>query len=153
MKVVPISQIPSISESTPDNLMRVYSVCLELEELCKASNGVGLHCFQVGIPWKVFVKSGKTCFSYYLDCVYKPLQDSKEIQILEGCLSLPGKSYKVKRYDKINLKGFVLVPEDKPVMLSIDETVTGMDAIIFQHEIDHAFGILISHHGLPMRIY
>lgn len=54
----------------------------------------------------------------------------------EGCLSVPGYYAKVKRYEKVRVKG--LNPDGKEIIIDAD----GLLAIVLQHEIDHLDGYL-----------
>ena len=56
----------------------------------------------------------------------------------EGCLSIPGRNFTVKRYKKINVTYFNRFGE------YIAEQAKGFRAIVFQHEYDHLNGIMIS---------
>lgn len=60
---------------------------------------------------------------------------------VEGCLSLPGVRYQVWRAERVTVKG--CDSKGRPVKVS----ATGLLACVFQHEIDHLDGRLISDHG------
>jgi peptide deformylase len=62
----------------------------------------------------------------------------KEILSKEGCLSIPSKTYEVKRHTKIDVK----FKDTK--WNTVERTYEGSTAIVFQHEYDHLFGKLIS---------
>jgi len=62
----------------------------------------------------------------------------------EGCLSIPGKTFTVERYKKINLAYYNRSGE------YVTERATGFRAIVAQHEYDHLNGILISDFFLPI---
>jgi peptide deformylase len=55
---------------------------------------------------------------------------------IEGCLSVPGLSGSVPRYNNIRYQGF------DPFGTVIDRVVTGFHARVVQHECDHLNGIL-----------
>ena len=61
---------------------------------------------------------------------------------IEGCLSLPGKQYEVRRYDWVTI-----VHQDSNDN-HIEESFEGLDAVVIQHEIDHLNGVLISDIGV-----
>ena len=53
--------------------------------------------------------------------------------------------FEVERYEKIGVRGKQLVLSGVGLSLSdIEFTMTGVQAVVMQHEIDHAAGILIS---------
>ena len=154
MKLVEIDNIPNTWDEIPlDDLLKVYASCLEMLLICKESNGVGLSAFQVGIPWKLFVINYAGLEEFYIDCEYESIEDEK-ISSIEGCLSILDedgscKRFKVERYRRVRIIGKKLVLSDDSVGLAIrdvDMDLDGAISIIFQHEIDHHHGILISDH-------
>ena len=154
MKLVEIDNIPNTWDEIPlDDLLKVYASCLEMLLICKESNGVGLSAFQVGIPWKLFVINYAGLEEFYIDCEYESIEDEK-ISSIEGCLSILDedgscKRFKVERYRRVRIIGKKLVLSDDSVGLAIrdvDMDLDGAISIIFQHEIDHHHGILISYH-------
>ena len=155
MKLVEIDDIPNTwDEISLDDLLKVYATCLMMLSICKDSNGVGLSAFQVGIPWKLFVVNHAGLEGFYIDCEYEALEDEK-ISSIEGCLSILNedgscKRFKVERDRRVRIIGKKLVLSDESVGLAIhdvDMDLDGAISIIFQHEIDHHHGILISDHG------
>lgn len=111
------------------------------ESLLSTDGGVGIAAPQVGINRKViwvqrFDKEGEP-FEYFINPV---ITWRSELQNLgpEGDLSIPefhDQFYrsKVIQLEYVDLKG-----------QKFSEMVEGFTAVIFQHEIDHLFGILIS---------
>jgi len=111
------------------------------ESLLSTDGGVGIAAPQVGINRKViwvqrFDKHGEP-LEYFINPV---ITWKSELQNLgpEGDLSIPefrGQFYrsKVIQLQYVDLKG-----------QKFTEIVEGFTAVIFQHEIDHLFGILIS---------
>jgi peptide deformylase len=55
----------------------------------------------------------------------------------ESCLSLPGLSRRVERFEKLTVEYHTVKGESKTL------TCTGMTARVIQHEVDHLDGILI----------
>jgi peptide deformylase len=111
----------------------------DLIETLEDSGGVGLAAPQVNVSKRVFVmQSG---FSVPLTIVINP-----EVKYLakygtknstEGCLSIPGKRVRVKRYKRIHLDYLNRHGEPK------SEQAKGFKAIIAQHEFDHLNGVMI----------
>lgn len=111
------------------------------ESLLSTDGGVGIAAPQVGINRKViwvqrFDKEGEP-LEYFINPV---ITWKSELQNLgpEGDLSIPefrGEFYrsKVIQLQYVDLKG-----------QKFTEIVEGFTAVIFQHEIDHLFGVLIS---------
>ena len=161
MKIVDVDLIPpvgDITETPKHDLVDLYKKCLEMAQVCVAENGVGLSAVQVGIPWKMFVvKWPNDKFGFFVDCEYEPLGED-QVDSDEGCLSLRGedgklKMYRVKRYSKVKISGKALVPEDKPVLKDVEIELEGFYGIVFQHEIDHHNGILISDTGQEVELW
>lgn len=82
---------------------------------------------------------------------------SRESQ--EGCLSLRDKygrlqHYKLQRYIYVHVVGKrLLAGDEKPFLEDVDQIFDGVESIVFQHEIDHASGILISSLGKKIMVY
>lgn len=106
----------------------------------KNSGGVGLAAPQVNVSKRLFVmKPG--LFSKE-QAVINPLVNYNSARgtksSTEGCLSIPGKQFKVKRYKEIDVTYYNRHGEYQA------ENLKGFKAIVFQHEYDHLNGILIS---------
>lgn len=162
MNLVPVEKIPDKTDvvNIPDNLAEVYNVCLQMEEVCKKENGIGLSAVQVGIPWRLFVikKDGK--FKYMVNCEYEPTDDEKVVSN-EGCLSLKKgdgslRFFKVDRYKSVKISGKELVSEENLALENFEKTFEAKDiyfGIVYQHEIDHHNGILVSDIGTEIDIW
>lgn len=103
------------------------------------AGGVGLAAPQVNQSIRLFVM--KSWPSVPLTVVINPKVTYEEADgkkdSVEGCLSIPGKSLKVKRFKKIVISYFDRKGE------YITKDLSGFGAIIAQHEYDHLNGILI----------
>ena len=111
----------------------------DMIETMKASGGVGLAAPQVNVSKRMFVmKSG---WSVPLTVVINPkvkyLEQHGKKNSTEGCLSIPGKRVKVKRFKRIHMDYWNRHGED------ISKEMKGFGAIIAQHEFDHLNGVLI----------
>jgi peptide deformylase len=105
----------------------------------QSAGGVGLAAPQINKSLRLFVmKSG---FTVPLTIVINPkveyLDEFGKKDSVEGCLSIPGKSLKLKRFKKIRMSYF----DRKGQYISKD--LDGFGAIIAQHEYDHLNGVLI----------
>ena len=165
MHIVGIDEIPKL-EDIKDVLLSdtasVYKTCRSMEILCDTSEGIGLSAVQVGIPWKLFiVKSDGGCpfirpkeYGYFVNCEYEPVTDEQVVS-LEGCLSVRSpegqlRLFQVNRYTKIKIYGFRLIINDSNNMdfVPIDfEVAFHEQGVVFQHEIDHHRGKLVSDIG------
>ena len=101
--------------------------------------GVGIAAPQVGISRKIiwvqrFDKENEP-FELYFNIKILNYSEAKQ-DGTEGCLSVNGYRGTVNRSAEITIK------YDTFYEKNITETITGFTAVIFQHEIDHLFGIL-----------
>ncbi|WP_461831459.1 peptide deformylase [Aquifex sp.] len=103
------------------------------------AEGVGLAANQIGVPLSVMVidTSPKEDAPPIKLVLINPEIESGEgkIKYKEGCLSFPGLSVDVERYEKVKIKA--LNEHGEPVELTLE----GFPAIVFQHELDHLKGI------------
>ena len=171
LKIVPVEDIllgkpcDIGSQKALDDLARLG---LDLMTLAiENDNALGLSAVQCGVPLNAFVCRylspypiedqlfGVDCpanmYSLYVNCSYGHFEDDKKVDSIEGCLSLGTKLYKVKRWPTIKLVGKLIGPDIETgeiVDIHADMVVDNpYQAVIFQHEIDHSFGILISDIG------
>ena len=163
-KIPPLTEIKDVPLDDP---IKVYKVCQQLQALCEKEHGIGVSAVQVGIPWKLFlVKGDGSCplvpageYGYFVNCEYEPITEDERVVSLEGCLSLRSpsgqlRSFKVERYNKIRLHGLRLIVQDLILFDSVDaELGVDQEGIVFQHEIDHHFGVLISDIGQELFIW
>lgn len=112
----------------------------DLTETMKKAGGVGIAAPQVNVSKRVFIMKS----SWFKDpeAIINPVVEYIESKgtknSTEGCLSIPGKQYKVKRYKEINLSYYNRDAE------FVSERATGFRAIVAQHEYDHLNGVLIA---------
>ncbi len=103
------------------------------------ANGVGLAAPQVGILKKIFVvdvgdEEGNPVPYIFIN---PEIIDREGVQVgFEGCLSVPGKSGKVARAEKVKVKAF-----DKD-MNEFELEAEGFLARAIQHEYDHLNGVV-----------
>lgn len=138
--ILPIeSVLGNVEDASLD--MSHYKLCIEMAEVCTEMNGIGLSAVQVGVPLRLFVVRVDDSYQFYLNCTYEPadedIQDS-----LEGCLSIKStdgslRFFMLRRYKEIYLKGHQLTDNG---VVPINRKVSGLYAIVFQHEIDHQNG-------------
>lgn len=113
----------------------------------KNPEGVGLAAPQIGVNLRVFIANYKGFKKIVINPeiieiseVDEKNKKSKEKnshkEILEGCLSLPHYYGPLKRPNSIKIK---YMGEDGKI---VEETITGFNAQIILHEIDHLDGIL-----------
>ena len=97
--------------------------------------GVGLAAPQVGVVERIFVWEFEDRSGAFINP--KILSRSSETEDdEEGCLSLPGIVYEVRRSSEVTIEG--LDAGGNPITMK----VSGLLARIFQHEVDHLDGVL-----------
>ena len=112
----------------------------DMAETMYEANGIGLAACQVGVPQRVIVLDISPIDpqqSFFAMINPEIISEEGEIDHEEGCLSVPDFFEKVKRKEKIRVKG--ISPEGKEMEVSGE----GILAFVLQHEIDHLNGILI----------
>jgi len=111
----------------------------DMIETMHAAPGVGLSAPQVAVPLRIIV----TYADEKVRAVINPeIVDQSEdmAEDVEGCLSIPRWYGPVLRHEKITVRG--LGKNGKPVKIK----TAGLEARVFQHEIDHLNGVLFLDH-------
>lgn len=158
LQIVPVDEIPKVEFiknfdiDNCKNINKLYSFFINMEELCKKENGIGLSAVQLGIPLKLFIVNFNDKFRYFVNCEYEFIKKSEDIFSVEGCLSIKNASGKtrafcVPRKSHVRIKGFELVGMDSFFFKEVDLLLDKKYATVFQHEIDHHRGVLISSIG------
>jgi peptide deformylase len=109
-----------------------------LHTMLDTDSGIGLAAPQVGVQQRLFV--------YELDdepgaLINPEIRESRgETSYQEGCLSVPGLYFDIVRPAEVLVVGYDL--DGNEVELEAD----GLAARLFQHELDHLDGILMTDH-------
>jgi peptide deformylase len=112
----------------------------DMTETMYGANGIGLAACQVGVPWRIIVVDVSPIDpnqGFFAMINPEIISEEGEVDHEEGCLSVPDFFEKVKRKEKVYVRG--TSPEGKEV----DIAGEGILAFALQHEIDHLNGILI----------
>ncbi len=112
----------------------------DMRETMYGARGVGLAACQVGVSRRVIVLDVSPMDPQYTFLALinpEVISEEGEVDHEEGCLSVPDYLEKVKRKEKVCVRG--LSPEGMEVEIRGD----GILAMALQHEIDHTNGILI----------
>ncbi len=106
--------------------------------------GVGLAAPQVGISKRFFVAdAGDGPFVMANPTI---VETSGKLKFEEGCLSVPGRYWMIKRAEFVVAEGYDI--DGNPVTYEGDDLM----GRVLQHEIDHLNGILLLSH-LPNRVH
>lgn len=103
----------------------------------KVSGGIGLAANQVGEGFRIICVDGPDFSGVMINPTWSP-DEKIFLNMAEGCLSLPGKNIKKKRYATINVNFLDINGEKRRIV------VRGLTARIVQHECDHLDGILMT---------
>lgn len=138
------------AEEVPDpSAPEVARLIADMAETLADAGGVGLAAPQVHVPWRLvifFVPPGRgddgdgVPLTALINPVIEPLDDTTE-DALEACLSIPGLSGLVPRWQRIRYTG--LAPDGTVIA----REAGGFHARVVQHECDHLDGRLY-----PMRM-
>jgi len=109
----------------------------KLKKVSKKYNCLGLAFPQIGIPKSGFIAKLQSKWEIVLNPEITRMGNLK-INYNESCLSVPDFTIQTTRPRKISVRYF---NEDGKI---IEKTLTGLDAVVFQHEYDHLKGILIN---------
>jgi len=106
----------------------------DLAETMIASQGMGLAANQCGLPYRVFVLTGEQILACFNPKIVS--YSETEVFLLEGCLSYPGLTVKIKRPEWIRAR--FTMPNGETVVRRFE----GLTARCFQHELDHLNGVV-----------
>jgi peptide deformylase len=122
-------------ETFDDDLTRLTD---DMFETMYDAPGVGLAAPQIGVSKRVFVADiGDGPFLMINPSI---VDQTGRWKYEEGCLSVPGRYWDIKRSDYARAEGFDL--RGNPIMYEGDELM----GRVLQHEIDHLFGLLLLSH-------
>lgn len=129
-------------ERIDDEIRRLVE---DLYETMSAAPGVGLAAPQVGIPLRMFVydwtgpdgqRHRGTAINPTLLVSPAPLGEPDEDDDAEGCLSVPGERFPLRRSSRALLRATTVGGGEQ------ETEAEGWLARIFQHEFDHLDGVL-----------
>jgi len=118
----------------------VKKLIQDMRETMYEASGIGLAACQIGVSRRVIVLDVSPMdpqHSFFAVINPEIIAEEGEIDHEEGCLSVPDCLEKVKRKEKVCVRG--LSPEGMEMEIKGE----GILAIALQHEIDHTNGILI----------
>jgi peptide deformylase len=132
----------ALVEAFDDGLRRLVE---DMFDTMDAAHGVGLAAPQIAVPLRLFVYEMANdddvpgrgvivnpMLSLSRISTDRPDPDTES----EGCLSVPGESYPLKRADQVRVVGFDADGEE------LSFRATGWFARVMQHEFDHLPGLL-----------
>ena len=120
----------------------------DMSETMVDAGGVGLAAPQVGISKRVIVVDVSPIDprqSFLVMINPEIVSEEGDVDHEEGCLSVPDCLEKVKRKEKVRVRG--ISPEGREMEMSGE----GILAFALQHEIDHLNGVLILDRVSPLK--
>lgn len=119
------------------------STLWQMVKTCLGDDGVGLAAPQVGIFKRLFIirdmdDQGNLLdsFSMFFNPSYVAITEKGKSTETEGCLSVPGASYEVARWNEIEASWWDF-NEQTGVAEKVTEKFAGFKARVFQHENQH----------------
>jgi peptide deformylase len=145
IRIYPDPVLRQVAEPVTDIDARIQQIIDQMfSAMYGTPNGIGLAANQIGVKKRVAVfdfkrtkqKEGSPLVVINPEIVWSDGTITRE----EACLSIPGFSAKVTRKKKVGVKGYDR--QGKPIEIEAED----IEAICFQHEIDHLNGILFIDH-------
>lgn len=130
--------LDSVAEPVTEFNDELINIANEMFIIMKNNNGIGLSGPQVGLSKRIFVMETNRVQRIVVNP--KITNKSGLGGIEEGCLSFPGINVKVSRPTIISVEYSDLSGNN------IVETLYALDAICFQHELDHLDGITLANY-------
>lgn len=124
-----------VSKEVIEVTKEVQEILNEMVETMRENSGVGLAANQVGLTQRFFVGEAEGVIRKIINPEIIEFSE-EEIELEEGCLSIPAIYKRVKRAERVKVKYLNEKGEE------IIEELDGLWARIFQHELDHLDGIL-----------
>lgn len=116
----------------------------KMVKTCIVDGGVGLAAPQIGVFKRMFIiqdKNDENFYELYINPTWKPREKIK-FYSNEGCLSVPGKEYKISRFKHIEVDYWCFDPDKK--LINIKQNLDDYWARVFQHEYNHLDGTAIA---------
>jgi len=125
-------KVPTIDKS-------IHRLIDDMIETMQQANGVGLAAPQIGVSLRVVVLQMPEEEPL---AIINPeiVKRSGEMEVAEGCLSVPGYTGEIKRSTSVTVKG--LDRRGKAMRIKAN----GLMAQALQHELDHLNGVLYINH-------
>jgi len=125
------------SEVDDVNSSDTQSIIDKMFEIMTKEKGIGLAAPQIGISKRILIiKADSEEFTVINPRITK--RSDEFILFTEGCLSVPGKELPILRHQKVTVE-FLDKHGNKQTVEAL-----GLLSVVFQHEIDHLDGILMT---------
>jgi peptide deformylase len=137
----PDSRLKGIAQPVSPADPAIIGIVQDMLDTLDASPGVALAAPQIGHLFQIIVvdvsrKKGETGHGLVILLNPRVLEQEQPRVIREGCLSVPDYTGNVLRYERTVVEG--MTPEGRLLALE----ASGLEALAFQHELDHLQGML-----------
>ncbi len=129
----PVLRTPAESVTSYDKELR--KLVKDLRETMRDAGGAGLAAPQIGVGLRVFTYDVQENEGHLVNPMILEASDDED-EAEEGCLSVPGLAYPLKRAHRVLASGFTVHGE--PVTIEGSEVL----ARCLQHETDHLDGVI-----------
>ena len=135
-----------------DSSIDLKKLVEDMFETMHASNGIGLAAPQIGLSLRLFVVDGSGTDDDEIKEFKKVFinaqileEEGEKWAFEEGCLSIPSIRENVSRQEKLTIRYYDIDWNLK------EESFSGMQARVIQHEYDHIQGVLFIDHLTGLR--
>jgi peptide deformylase len=152
MRLVPSEEIEGIfcDDVKEEEIAEIFEIAGEMVKFCHEKSGIGLAAPQIGVNKKFFVwLDGTDKWQLAINPTFFPDNKNKTVDLLERCLSYPGRYFKVKRYKKITAV-FYNIDGKTGKLKKFSRQLSGDRSWVFQHETGHLFGKTVNTEGIDM---
>lgn len=137
----PNSTLKDVAQPVSPTDPAIGGIVQDMLDTLDASPGVALAAPQIGHLLQIIVvdvsrKKGETGHGLVILLNPRILEQEQPRVIREGCLSVPDYTGNVIRYDRTVVEG--MTPQGRVLALG----ASGLEALAFQHELDHLQGML-----------
>ena len=140
--VYPNKKLKEISKNIDKFDKKLHTLIEDMKETMYAKDGIGLAAIQIGVAKNILIinlvnEDGNQDPNELVEIINPEILDEDgETTYQEGCLSVPEVYEDIVRSETIKVSYFDRFGK------KIEETLTGLMAIAFQHEMDHLRGHL-----------
>jgi peptide deformylase len=145
--IFPDDRLTTVCEPVTDFGKNLHNLVRDLFDTMYASDGIGLAAPQIGVLSRVFVvdvREGKKPFNPIAFINSELLVKTGNAEDIEGCLSMPGLELTIRRATYVYCSFDNLDGHSK-----LYHQLHGLEARVFQHELDHLAGILFTGRATP----
>lgn len=135
--IYPNEKLRTVAQKVSEFNDDLAQLCNSLTQTMQSHNGVGIAAPQVGLLKRVIIVDHSMLGPIAMINPVIEFASPEKVTGKEGCLSMPSEGFVVQRSTFINVKYNDVAGNEHSAMLS------GLDARVVQHEVDHLDGIMM----------